>query len=112
VPKAELAVSSRRNARSVLSLPPVSFEPRRPNSPDGSSVRTRSSRRDCWSRRCRARRSPATATTPADVLGRTARLDVQAVVVAVGHVAERHAVEREAELVLVEAADEIRVDHS
>ena len=39
-----------------------------------------------------------------DELGRNRAADVQAVVVAVGHVAERHAVEREAHAVLIEAA--------
>ena len=40
-----------------------------------------------------------------DVFGDDRTADVQAVVVAIGHVAQRNAVEREAELVLVEAAD-------
>jgi hypothetical protein len=37
-------------------------------------------------------------------LGRDRTADVQTVVIAVGHVAERHAIEREAETVLIEAA--------
>ena len=40
----------------------------------------------------------------ADQLGGNRTADVQAVVIAVGHVAERHAVEREADAVLIEAA--------
>ena len=41
----------------------------------------------------------------ADVLGRDRAADVQTIMVAIAHVAQRNTVERETELVLVEAAD-------